>query len=195
MNLTETQAILMVFGFAQDRQIPDGMAEVWQMAIADLPFELAQAAAVELVRTSPYFPKTSDLRDRARLIREQRQREARRRRQLEGPPPPPPVTGRTGAEMVRHVLGRLADAGQDVPSGKYLGAERAGDIAVAAVEEWLNEHPRTGHEPPRAAVIPTHAPVTDLARCHYRPSASTGICASCDFPHGHARHRPEGDTP
>ena len=151
MNLIETHAVLAILGLAQDRQIPDGMAEVWHAAIDDLPFDLGRAAALELVRTSPYFPKVADLRERARLIREQRQRDARRRKQLDGPPPAPPITGRTGAHMVRHVLGRLADAGQDVTAGQLLGQQRAADIAQAAVEEWLD---RTAREHRHAQEAP-----------------------------------------
>lgn len=144
MNRTEVHALLMIFSLNCDRTPPDGLLDVWTATLDDMPFELGRAATIELVKTSPYFPKVADLRDRARLIREQRDRERQRARQLQGRPDPdlpPAIPGRTGPRMAGHVLGRLADAGQDTAAGKFLGKEHAIAVAEAAVIEWLDRHP------------------------------------------------------
>lgn len=117
---------------------------IWTAALGDLPFNLARRAVVEWVRTSPYWPRPADLRERSRLIAAQDGRELAKRRQLDGRDgavesaiAAKRAGQRTGANMVRHVLGRLKDAGSDPASGKFLGPERCGDIAAEAVEEWL----------------------------------------------------------
>lgn len=146
MTYDETIALVRIVAVAHDRNIPDGLAEVWYATLGNLPFGLARQAVVEILQTSPYLPKPADIRDRARLIHQQEQRDAAKRKQLAdrerfaitAATETPAALKRTGAEMVRHVLGRLKDAGQDIPNGKYLGKERAGDIAYAAVEEWLD---------------------------------------------------------
>ena len=137
MNRLEAQALLTIFTLNCDKQAPAGLVDVWAATLDDLSFDLGKAAAIELVKTSPYFPKVAELRDRARLIKEARDRERARNRQLEARKDlPPPKPGRTGAKMCAHVLGRLADAGQDPPE-KFLGKERAIAVAEAAVHEWL----------------------------------------------------------
>lgn len=141
MNLTEARALLLMLGLAHDRTIPEGLDSVWAATLDDLPFALAKDAVVELVKTSPYLPKVAEVRNRARLIREQRQRDTARHRQLEARNDPRPDSGRTGARMCAHVLARLADAGQNTAEGKFLGKQRAADIAETAVREWLDLHP------------------------------------------------------
>ena len=143
MTIDECRALLAILAVAHDREVPDGLAEVWSATLGDMPFELARTAALELIRTSPYLPKVAELRDRARLIREARDRERNKDRQLEARNLPPVVPGRTGAAMIAHVLGRLKDAGQDAWAGKWLGKERAIAICEAAVAEWLDMHPRS----------------------------------------------------
>lgn len=137
MNMTEVRAVLMLFSLAHDRQIPNGVEEIWAATLADMPFGLAKDAALELIKTSPFIPKVSELRDRARLIREERDRARKRQLQLEGRNVERPNDEDTGRRMVAHVLGRLADAGQNPAEGKFLGKERAGAIAEEAVREWL----------------------------------------------------------
>lgn len=118
---------------------------IWAATLGDLPFSLVRAAVVECIRTSPYWPKPADLRERARLMAAQQDRERAKRRQLENRVDALDAdiramhaSKRTGASMVRHVLGRLKDAGSDPENGKLLGAERATAIAEAAVNEWLD---------------------------------------------------------
>lgn len=123
---------------------------IWTATLGDLPFGTTRAAVVEWVRTSPYWPRPADLRERARLIVAQHDRERAKRRQLAGRVEAiesavrtQHAHQRTGANMVRHVLGRLKDAGSDPAEGKYLGIERAKAVAEEAVEEWLDRTKET----------------------------------------------------
>ena len=142
----EAKALTAIAAAAHDRPPPDGAADVWAATLADVPFGLARQAVVEIVASSPYWPRPADIRERARLITAQQQRAAARRKQLDdrkvfaigAATTTPAARKRTGPDMVRHVLGRLKDAGQDVAEGKLLGAERAAVIAEAACEEWLD---------------------------------------------------------
>lgn len=118
---------------------------IWTATLGDLPFGLTREAVVEWIRASPYWPRPADLRERARLIEAQQQRERDRRKQLTGRVDAVEeairanqARQRTGPNMVRHVLGRLKDAGSDPASGKYLGAERCADVAEEACREWLD---------------------------------------------------------
>ncbi len=118
---------------------------IWVATLGDLPFGVARSAVVEWVRTSPYWPRPADLRERARLIAAHAERERAKRQQLDGralaiesASATRAACRRTGANMVRHVLGRLKDAGQDIAAGQYLGAERASAVAEEAITEWLD---------------------------------------------------------
>lgn len=141
MTPDETSALLTVVAIAHDRAIPDGLLDVWQLALADLPFLLCRDAALELIRTSPYLPKVAEVRERARLIAAEQARAAQRRRQLDGRTEVEPMAEATGGAMIAHVLGRLKDAGQDVAQGKLLGRERADLIVADAIDEWRRKHP------------------------------------------------------
>jgi hypothetical protein len=134
------------------RQTADPRDEmIWTAALGDLDFGLARQAIVEWIRSSPYWPRPADLRERARLIAAQQDRERAKRRQIAGRGEAiessirtHSAQQRTGANMVRHVLGRLKDAGSDPENGKFLGAERCADIAEEACAEWLD---RTSQRP------------------------------------------------
>lgn len=131
---------------ASYRQPADPRDEmIWVATLGDLDFGTARAALVEWVRTSPYWPRPADLRERARLITAHHDRERAKRKQLagraaaiEGSIRAEQASKRTGADMVRHVLGRLHDAGSDPANGQYLGAERCAAVAEEAVQEWLD---------------------------------------------------------
>lgn len=145
MTPDETRNLIDVCAAAY-RQPADPRDEmIWAATLGDLEFGLARSAVVEWVRTSPYWPRPADLRERARLIAAQEQRERARRKQVDGRIAAiesgirtEQASRRTGADMVRHVLGRLKDAGQDIAAGKHLGVEHAKTIAEEAVQEWLD---------------------------------------------------------
>lgn len=172
MSIDECRALLAILGVAHDREVPDGLADVWAATLGDLPFELARTAALELIRTSPYLPKVAELRDRARLIREARLRDHNRDRQLEARTQPRIQSSRTGAKMIAHVLGRLADAGQEPTAGKWLGKERAVAVCEKAVEEWLD---LTRDIPTPEAPRPLQA----CAGCYAPTDHPTGRCQRC----------------
>lgn len=172
MTVEECRALLAILAVAHDRQVPDGLAEVWSATLGDIPFELGRTAALELIKTSPYLPKVAELRDRARLIREARDRERNKDRQLEARQLPRVVAGRTGAKMIAHVLGRLADAGQEPTAGKWLGKERAVAVCEKAVEEWLD---LTRDIPTPEAPRPLQA----CAGCYAPTNHPTGRCPRC----------------
>lgn len=118
---------------------------IWAATLGDLEFGLARQAVVDWVRHSPYWPRPADLRERARLAAAQHERERAKRKQLTGRTEAlesairtHSAQQRTGANMVRHVLGRLKDAGSDPVNGKLLGAEACADVAEQAVKEWLD---------------------------------------------------------
>lgn len=150
MTPSEIQELIDVCSAAY-RQPADPRDEmVWMATLGDLDFGTARLAVVEWMRSSPYWPRPADLRERARLIEAQQQRERAKRKQiagrgeaLEAAIRTHSAQQRTGANMVRHVLGRLKDAGSDPESGKFLGAERCADIAEEAVAEWLDRTKET----------------------------------------------------
>lgn len=137
MTPAETLALARMTAVAYDRNVPEGLPEVWHTALGDLPFALVREALVELIRTLPYWPKPAEIRERARLVKAAQDRERGKQLQLEGRKQMPSKTPRTGAPFIAHVLGRLKDAGQDIWAGVFLGKERAGDIAEAAGLEYL----------------------------------------------------------
>ncbi|NIL41588.1 hypothetical protein HCB17_10685 [Salinispora arenicola] len=172
MTPDETLALVRIVAVAHDREIPNGLAEVWYATLGDLPFGLTRQAIVELLQSSPYVPRPADIRERARLITnhqhraaaKQQQLDARQQRAITAATTTPAAAGRTGANMVRHVLGRLTDAGQDTTKGKYLGKDRAKTIVEAAIDEWLD---RTANRP----TTPTQY------------SGPTTACPNCYAPH------------
>ncbi len=145
MTLDEIRELIDVCAAAY-RQPADPRDEmIWTATLGDLEFSTARAAVVEWVRSSPYWPRPADLRERARLIEAQQQRERAKRKQIAGRTEAlesairtHSAQQRTGPNMVRHVLGRLKDAGQDTRNGKFLGVERAVAIAEEACAEWLD---------------------------------------------------------
>lgn len=145
MTPGEVRTILTILATAHDRAVPDGLADVWSATLADIPFDLGRAAVIELLQSSPYLPKIAEIRERARLIDAEQERAEKRRLQIASRGQSRTEPERTGADMVRHVLGALADAGQDPRSGRFLGRKRAGDIAEDAVAEWLR---KTAQETP-----------------------------------------------
>jgi hypothetical protein len=138
MTPEETLALARIAAVAHDRNVPDGLPEVWHATLGDLPFGLAREALLELIRTLPHWPKPAEIRERARMVKAAQDREHGKRHQVEGRRAwRPSRTPRTGAAITGHILGRLKDAGQDPANGVWLGKERAVAVAEQAGEEWL----------------------------------------------------------
>lgn len=145
MNTDEIRELIDVCAAAY-RQTADPRDEmIWTATLGDLTFGQGRAAVVEWVKTSPYWPRPADLRERARLIVAQHDRERAKRQQLAGRTEAiassirtHSAQQRTGANMVRHVLGRLRDAGSNPADGTFLGVEAAVAVAEEAISEWLD---------------------------------------------------------
>jgi hypothetical protein len=158
MNTDEISELIDVCaaGLRQTADPRDAM--IWTATLGDLDFGLARQAVVEWLRTSPYWPRPADLRERARMIDAQQQRERAKRHQLAGrvQAVEDVIAARSaGANLVRHVLGRLKDAGQDIANGKKLGVERATEVADEAMREW-QDRTGVGTAPPRRGVNGHH---------------------------------------
>lgn len=155
MNAEEIKGLIEICVTAYRQEAGPRDQMVWVATLGDLPFGVARAAVVEWVKTSPYWPRPADIRERARLIAAHQDREAAKRRQLAdreqfaitAATVVPDARKRTGPNMVRHVLGRLKDAGQDIANGQYLGTDRAAIIAEAALAEWLDRTTPTTETP------------------------------------------------
>lgn len=186
MTPEETASLVRVAAIAHDRTVPDGMAEVWHFTLAALPFPLAREALVELLRTSPYWPKPADVHERARLVKAHHEREVGKARQLTERAWTPSGAPRTGASMIAHVLGRLSAAGQNPAEGIWLGKDRAVAVAVAAGKEWLAKTaPEGGADPLLARFLHGYAndqrPEPQQRACSrcYRPTTSPDLCDRC----------------
>lgn len=187
MNTDEIRGLIdiCVTSYRQEAGPRDQM--VWAATLGDIPFGLARDAVLEWVRTSPYWPRPADIRERARLIDAQRQREQAKRKQLADrsqyaleATASDRARQRTGANMVRHVLGRLKDAGQDVAEGKLLGRDRAAVVAEAACAEWLDRTDPGPAVPDRYEPDRYDGPQTACRGC-YAPhdGPPDSLCASC----------------
>lgn len=74
MNLDETAALTSILFTAYDRPKPDGIDDVWFAAMQDVPFDLARAAAIQLIQTSTFLPKVAEIRTRAAELHRERRR-------------------------------------------------------------------------------------------------------------------------
>ena len=84
MTPEEIQELINVCAAAYRQQADPRDLMVWTAALGDLPFNLVRQAVVEWIRTSPFWPRPADLRERSRLIAAQQERERVKRRQLAG---------------------------------------------------------------------------------------------------------------
>jgi hypothetical protein len=183
----ETIGLVHMAAIAHDRTVPDGMAEVWHFTLGDLPFGLAREELVELLRTSPYWPKPAEIRERARLVKVAYDRRQAVQHQVEGRKWTPSKTPRSGAAFCGHILGRLKDAGQDPPEGIWLGKERATAVAVDAGREWLAKTaPEVGPDPLLRRFLEGYADdhgreavQTACLRCYAPTVHPSGLCGRC----------------
>lgn len=145
-----------------------GEADVlaWHEIIGHLDVASCFLAVTAHYRENSTRAMPADIRKLATDIRVRaRAGEERRQRALEAAPD---TASRSGAALIRHILGRLKDAGQDPASGQRLGRDRAGVVAEAAAAEWLDRNP---------AGVRNDAVVTSCPTC-YAPM--TGSCTRCD---------------
>lgn len=74
MTPAEVRTVLTILHVAHDRTVPDGLVDVWSAALEDVPFDLARAAALDLIRTGVFLPKVAELRGAAKAIAAERRR-------------------------------------------------------------------------------------------------------------------------
>ena len=139
MTPQQTSAVLAKMAAYDQRNVSDVDVAAWHEIIGHLDHDAALAAVTTFYREhadrrampADIRKLATDIqaRQRAALERAQRQRQIAAGRR-ERP--------RTGAAMVRYVLGRLKAAGQDPAAGQWLGRERAADVAEQACREWLD---------------------------------------------------------
>lgn len=170
MNLTETRALLGLVSAAYDRAVPPGKDVIWHDTLSDLPADLAKAGLIEAMKESDWPPAPSMVLRCARQITA-RQREADKRdtraRAIDARPVASDHTRPLGAQMVGHVLAKLAAARE--ANGGPLGRERAAILAEVAVEGWREDHPA----PPIAPR--TGTPCTNPAcRCTHTEGCEAG---------------------
>jgi hypothetical protein len=134
MNHAEAEALIGIMYSGLGRVAPSQQASVWAGILDDLPYAEALGAVRVLMRTKPHPPAPSEVLEMARIQRRDRAQRDRPRAISA-----PQASGRSGGDMVRAVLGALADAGQDVQAGKFLGREVAVRVAEGACREWLEK--------------------------------------------------------
>lgn len=138
MTPSETAAVLAKCAAYDARTIGEADVAAWHEIIGHLHVTPCLEAVAIHYREHATRAMPADIRrlatdiqarQRAALERAQRQRQiAAGRREMP----------RTGAAMVRYVLGRLRDAGSDPANGVRLGPERARAVAEQACREWLD---------------------------------------------------------
>lgn len=142
MNRTETAQLLTAVAAFDRRTIGDMDVMAWQSVLAAVPYEDALLAVKAWYAEKTEWIMPAHVRAGVAAIEKKRQVSPWKpglygvpRDQVEALPPA--SDRRAGADMVRHVLRRIKEAGSDPENGVLLGKERCGDIAVDAVEEWL----------------------------------------------------------
>lgn len=167
MNFQETQQLTTILFTAYDRPKPDGLDEIWYAALADVPFDLARAAAVRLIQTSAFVPKVAELRTCAADLGRQRrriEREAGERRELEAyAATAGPLTDRSAE--IREFVGQVRDV---LPEGDRE-ALRPRTVA------WEREHrafQRAQEAEPNPAFDPTMQPIPEWTASRTAPAGA-----------------------
>ena len=137
MNLEDCKTVLSLICMNLDRQMPEGLDQLWAATLADIPAQYGKAAAMHCITSSPFMPKVADIRSRALEMQEADARAAERSRRLalERAKTPAPERRADGAEMVRAVLAAVKAGGP----GADLGTKAK--IADRAIAEWRANHP------------------------------------------------------
>jgi len=135
MTPAETAKVLAKMAAYDQRTVGESDVLAWYDILGHLDIDSCLAAVTIHYRENTSRPWPSEIRKLATDLRvRSRSSDERRQRVIEAGPGRPT---RTGNDMVRYVLAALADAGQDPKNGKFLGKQRAGDIAEEAVRRWL----------------------------------------------------------
>lgn len=166
MNYDQAQALTAILYTAYDREKPDGLDEVWYAALTDVPFDLARAAAIQLIQTSTFLPKVAEIRQRARdLHREQRRqlREAEEQKAIAAyAEQAGPLTDRSAE--IRAFVGEIRST---IPEGDR-------EALMPRTVAWEREHraaQRQAEAVPNPAYDPSMQPVREY---NANPGKDTG---------------------
>lgn len=135
MNITETGKVLGKLAAFDQRTVSPTDIAAWHEVIGHLDVDSCLAAVTMHYRENTARAMPAEIRKLATDL-QARSRSAAHRQLVTGGKP---LATRTGAGMVRYVLAALADAGQDPRRGRFLGKQRAGDVAEQACREWLGQ--------------------------------------------------------
>lgn len=167
MNHEEAKAITSILYTAYDREKPDGLDDIWYAALADVPFDLARAAAIQLIQTNTFLPKVAEIRQRAGgLHRERRrlEREAQEQQAIEA--------YAAGAGPLRD---RSADIQQLVGQVRTVLPEGDREALMPRAVAWERDHrafERSATAEPNPAYDPTMAPVAEYCAGKAEPAGA-----------------------
>ena len=133
MTPGDTGRVLAKISAFDQRTVGDADIAAWHEIIGHLDTASCMAAVTVHYRETTHRIMPADVRKLATDIRVRaRSEHERRQRALEAAHPERDTVG-----LVEYLFVALANAGQDVNNGKFLGAQRAGDVAEDAAREWL----------------------------------------------------------
>lgn len=115
----ETRTLLRFISTAMDRPVPPTeTAEVWSVLLADVPYIWARDAALDLLKTSPYWPKPADIVIRAKeMAAVERARQNHERQLALGAalPAEPELAAPRGPALIRDMLVAIREANKHEP--------------------------------------------------------------------------------
>lgn len=141
MSPEETRLLLSTLSAVMDKPVPLEAQAVWAELLAPVPLEWAKMAAMDLLTTSPYWPKPADVINRAKELAAVEKARRKRDQQLAlgASIPPEPVPAQTvGPQMIREMLARIAEANKGETdrakrrlNATMIGAELRAEYGVA----------------------------------------------------------------
>ncbi|MEW2474634.1 hypothetical protein AB0875_12665 [Micromonospora gifhornensis] len=156
MNYEEAQALTAIIFTAYDREKPDGIDEVWFAAMQDVPFDLARAAAIQMIQRSTFLPKVAEIRARAAELNRERRRALREAEE------------QRAIEAYAAQAGPLRDRSAEIQAfvGQIRGAIPEGDREALMPRQvaWEREHrhhQRHADAEPNPAYDPAMQPVAE----------------------------------
>lgn len=151
MTPAETGRVLAKLAAFDQRTVGAADIAAWHEVIGHLDPASCIRAVTAHYRENSHRAMPSEIRKLATELRvQERAAQSRRDRVIDAAPTP--ATG--GKALCAFILMSLRRAGQDPWNGRFLGKDRAGDVAEAAARKWLSTPPEqraalaeAGHQP------------------------------------------------